>query len=453
MTIKPSSRVLQHMEVFIDEVKQIQSLLMTKRNTLGADSPMFIKSMEAQTTSLAKRIAVVPWIDYQLAERLTGLMCNSCWKEQNLERLADAVNTRLHVSQAAGDTFNAGVQIQKQIASGNMRGSAGIQLQMSNVDGTRSRKPNQHITNYVSFMTDEIADTITSSDISINNKIYVGVDLCALLGIFNPSEASVRHMVATLIALGIPDVEDSSKDKYDIVMAFKAKLAAKKKALGPCAWPYMHIVNYPDDPNDLPDDVFAHAYSTHAPMISPPEISKLASLERSVPLRITHLDVRSEVGHALVGASRGKNQSQPQPMNMMQQMMQMMNMMRTCSGDMFNQRGHEDDPKIDLTDLRPNAKAAVKNRSVSCEGNVARQRSQDNSDSAECLQISPGSHGGMYVSGIKPHGYDVVFVILCIAFVYLLNYIFTLYYATAISRSFKTNNICVCFCLWSLLYM
>jgi hypothetical protein len=168
-------------------------------------------------------------------------------------------------------------------------------------------KKTQHMAKPFNFLTN--ADWVKLKDprVSMLTKLTTVADRLTNAGLIHPSEATTKAVVATVCCVHCPDAD--GKLLYSTVTEFKSVLAATRKDAHTIT-----VTNFPDNPRDLPSDVFSRAY----PDDSDPPITEMlhgyASILGRVPLRFTN---KAVCGSRLVlphGSHVGLQlASQPQP--------------------------------------------------------------------------------------------------------------------------------------------
>ena len=116
------------------------------------------------------------------------------------------------------------------------------------------------------------------------HKVGRLADRCRLLGLVNPSEATVKHLAAVIAVAHCPTAQPA--DLYPIVVQVKAAIQHQK-----CAVTTL-MANYPDCPSDLPKEVYDSAYPSDPPIVK--KCPGFVAVLGNVPLRKTNRAVSNQ---------------------------------------------------------------------------------------------------------------------------------------------------------------
>jgi hypothetical protein len=120
--------------------------------------------------------------------------------------------------------------------------------------------------------------------LGLHMKIEVIVHRCFLIGLDAPSEPAVGHIIATMLAISASTNLDP-QSKHALVLDFKKKLKTKfYKSVGA-----QSLVEFPMQPRNLPEELYASAYSN-----SPPTDQVYDLFQQDVPLRRTSTKLKAE---------------------------------------------------------------------------------------------------------------------------------------------------------------
>ena len=120
-------------------------------------------------------------------------------------------------------------------------------------------------------------------------KAQALVDRMERIGIRNPDEYTYAYALATLIIIHFtifPKYKQIYSFLNELQQAFRSSLTV---------WPDGKIVQYPEDPGQLPEDAFRHAYPDEQPVAqSLPRLKNVA--KNHIPLRKNSDLLRDELG-------------------------------------------------------------------------------------------------------------------------------------------------------------
>lgn len=120
------------------------------------------------------------------------------------------------------------------------------------------------------------------SSATISQKIIVVGDRLCSIGITNPSEASYKHVVALLACCSMPTADASTL--HGLVTDMKTHMQNRR----PTSASGVHLVTYPDNPQELPAELYAGAYSTSAPINKDDMLTIWRGLIQRIPLRTSN---------------------------------------------------------------------------------------------------------------------------------------------------------------------
>ena len=122
-------------------------------------------------------------------------------------------------------------------------------------DGRSSgRKPTQSLFHFGAFLTPTEVQLLAGGG-NMCVKLEAMATRCLLVGLTNPSEQTVGHVIATGKHHGIVCTQGES---FDLVQEFKRLLKNKRRSAPSFT---VHLQCYPSDPRQLPTEIFNFAYS------------------------------------------------------------------------------------------------------------------------------------------------------------------------------------------------
>lgn len=190
---------------------------------------------------------------------------------------------------AAGPWSNS----QKEML-GNVLGTVAARLTKSeNPSGKtfRGRRPSQQLKAFSGYLTDGDLASL-SSDAHNAIKVKTLVNRCYKMGLHLPSEPTIQHIVSTGITLGITG--SSSEQKLLLLKEFKAQLRSMVQHQPA---PPVFLVEFPKNPNELPEDLFKMSYGEEKPAVTQGELQVSAGVGCfDVPCRKTNKLVRKTSG-------------------------------------------------------------------------------------------------------------------------------------------------------------
>ena len=169
-------------------------------------------------------------------------------------------------------------------------------------DSSKKKRVPQVCFSFESFLTKkEVADLHGSA--SSLSKVNLLAKRAALIGLTNPNEQTVGHVVRLLAGLGVPELKNQ-KLFHAAVQDFKQCLKSNIKSLG---YPQDHIKSF-DGPENLPEEVKKRAYTEDDEMVEAGDI-KTDDMAVVKVLRKSHRTVKdaapSSSSTALVAATPG----------------------------------------------------------------------------------------------------------------------------------------------------
>eukprot|EP00439_Symbiodinium_sp_Y106_P000893 s12408_g1.t1 len=115
-------------------------------------------------------------------------------------------------------------------------------------------KPTQSLFHFGAFLTPTEVQLLAGGG-NMCVKLEAMATRCLLVGLTNPSEQTVGHVIATGKHHGIVCTQGES---FDLVQEFKRLLKNKRRSAPSFT---VHLQCYPSDPRQLPTEIFNFAYS------------------------------------------------------------------------------------------------------------------------------------------------------------------------------------------------
>ncbi len=243
------------------------------------DEPFRNKSMASLATSIAAQIRNIKDLDVNMAAAMNVEVAGSAFTDE-LKAL---------ITQAAGE-----------------------RCMQSGPQHPVSRKPTQTLLKVENFFTAMDIATFSDNSLAAAQKVARMSHRLALLGVSNPSEATVRNLVAMLACMHAPDATASNLHSLVLDLKRVVHQQAASTRGGP--------THYPDEPKDLPVIIHTAAYSADDPPVQQ-QLLMLPALIGRVPLRSTNKAIM-----ASSSSSSSSSTSVQNPMNMFQAMLNNMMM-------------------------------------------------------------------------------------------------------------------------------
>lgn len=222
----------------------------------------------------------------------TSLQCQI----QNLSRLDAANAAKLNAAITASAFHSDAKQaLAAAVTSKTMGAMASAQ---ANHGGPRRC---QTISTLEAYLTEQEWQALQDTQRTTAQKVQVLVDRVILLGLKNPSEATVRHIVAVLASAHCPDAPPDTL--HSMVLDVKVAIHARAHY---CPTSH-HLTTFPQDPKDLPTDLHAIAFATAQPAGN--SIEGLATISARVPLRSTNKTLNYST--SALGQNQHRNPKSP----------------------------------------------------------------------------------------------------------------------------------------------
>jgi hypothetical protein len=175
------------------------------------------------------------------------------------------------------------------------------------------KKATQTLLKVENYFTAGDVATFSDTSLAASQKVARMSHRLAMLGVANPSESTIRHLVAMLACMHSPDA--TASNLHTIVLDLKCVVHQQASSTrgGP--------THYPDDPKDLSAAIHAAAYSATDPPVHQ-HLCMLPALIGRVPLRKSN----KAIAMSSSSPSSSSSASMQNPMNMFQAMMNNMMM-------------------------------------------------------------------------------------------------------------------------------
>ncbi|CAE7193966.1 unnamed protein product [Symbiodinium sp. CCMP2592] len=307
----------ENMKQLINDVKQIHTFLQTMENVQGVDSNVM---EENQFQSFATRLNTVQSCTHEDGQELINVISQGPWTDPHKRHFYTCIG-----------------------------------LVVTNNPTSSTRRNCQDITSFSKYLSAKDIQTL-GSDATLITKLEALAHRCARVGISNPSEISVRQIMASGLVFGIQAATD--KDKFAVVQEIKRLIKIQVKRRPKAA---MYLVKYPTDPRNLPEVLFAAGYDAEdPPNTTAPDDTEIANAARTISLRRSSRSIRGsglfgDAGNTLATAAAPAGNMNPWgnmmsgqcgPMQLMGSMLQMMQNMTA-----------KNNPELDITYFNPAARA------------------------------------------------------------------------------------------------
>jgi hypothetical protein len=267
------------MEHTLQQIKGCSAFLESLKFT---DDAFRQRSMTSLATSIAAQIRNIKDLDVNMAAAMNVEIAGSAFSDE----------LKAIVTQAAGERC--------------MQSSAGFHH-------STVRKSTQTLLKVENYFTAGDIANFCDTSLASAQKVARMSHRLAMLGVANPSESTVKHLVAMLACLHSPDV--AASNLHTLVLDLKCVVhqqAASTRG---------GLTHYPDEPKDLPVAIHAAAYSADDPPVQQ-RLLMLPALIGRVPLRSTN----KAIAMSSSLASSSSSSAMQAPMNMFQAMMNHMMM-------------------------------------------------------------------------------------------------------------------------------
>ena len=192
---------------------------------------------------------------------------------KTLEECSATVGTRIPIQEAVDARLASGAAISKQ-----------------NVTHHHPQKLTSQLTNY---FTEQDVTILKGERTSLSGRMQVVLDRFSRIGLQWPHEQTIKYAVAA-VALAMAE-QSGSYPTYNAVFHmvndFKVSIDSTRRP-----WDFGHIVEYPEFPAGLPQDIFKHAYDASNPPISFTWDRFVATAEHHVPLRKNSALLKKDAG-------------------------------------------------------------------------------------------------------------------------------------------------------------
>jgi hypothetical protein len=212
------------------DVKDIGQLLQTQMQVVGAKGVEAAAS--AQCVQIVARVGALSGLTAPSALALTAAIQDGPWSPSQKTDMIDAVNNKL-LGATAGVSHEA------------------------------TKRSTQTMTTFPEYLRQSDVDVLFDNSVHIMTKITRAAQVCWKVGLYTPTEATVRHVVA--VALACTQENFSGSDTYGFVQEFKTYIRSKASAKYLPTLNY-HIDSYPGSPKELAPELFQFAYADDPPV-------------------------------------------------------------------------------------------------------------------------------------------------------------------------------------------
>ena len=249
------------------------------------------QGQEQQAAAWIQRLTVLSVTPTSAAE-LASVLSRGPWTNAQRDRLNEALNTAL------------------------MGGSE------------RARRALQQCSNFKAYLSRADIESLQSSEVSFLGKVDVVTTRMLRIGLHCPSEKCFGYIVA--LVQGLANVQSNDDDLKTMLEEYKKSLRNKKKNI---PRPSVHLLLYPVDPNDLPQELLASGWDQNDPParlnVGPDDLRPIGPLrhhnKRLAKNRVPDMAMASS-GPVAAGGVQGML------MNMMMQQQQLFMQMQGMNG-------------------------------------------------------------------------------------------------------------------------
>ena len=203
------------------DIAHIHSFLQAQLAVLG---PVCSDAVESQHLQLIAKIASINGLSVSIATELTLKVNEGPWSPHQKSGIVSALNDRL--------------------------GAVALCT-------TQKCRPLQKLATMNEYLSKEDVAVLVDTGSHLHTKITRVVERCWRLGLELPDEQTLRHVVAVLVAVGLPDIQNDPISMFNVLAEFKHQLKLTSKC-NHLPKGMDHIVSYPSTPRQLPVALFQH---------------------------------------------------------------------------------------------------------------------------------------------------------------------------------------------------
>ena len=239
-------------EDIIAQLQGCETFFTSQRNLLAPD--VQAQSASSMARSIATQITTLRHLDVKDGARLNTVLAQiTSFAEADKQQVASAITNTTMASCASG--------------SGGANAKRGMQTLKSTLD----------------FLCASDWECLQSTETNINQKIDRVAKRLLALGIRCPNEVTIKHSVAAIIATH-PPPPLSAQQMHQIVIHFKAQV---QRTGTPTPDNYLSV--YPVCPAELPQAVYAAAYTATDPPVQRPDLATAwKTAIANLPMRSTN---------------------------------------------------------------------------------------------------------------------------------------------------------------------
>jgi hypothetical protein len=143
-------------------------------------------------------------------------------------------------------------------------------------------KKTQTLTAVLGYFTETDWAFFEDKAVLMFHKVGRLADRCRLLGLVNPSEATVKHLAAVIAVAHCPT--GAPQELHQLVLHVKQSISSFKGSI------QAMVTRFPDNPDELPQDVFAAAYPSDKPVTK--KCPGFQAVLGKIPLRVSNKSVQ-----------------------------------------------------------------------------------------------------------------------------------------------------------------
>ena len=260
------------MQAVLAQLQHSDGFLASQSLVLPASQSVIV--VQGMVSALVHQINNLTDVNQTAATKLNNAINNSGYDEEMKAKLVAAVSQKA--------VFNA-----QQLAS-NPR--------------SRPRKDCQLMLNPLGMFKQSAWDYWTKDNVTANQMVMYMAGELNQLGCLHPKDATIKRLIALLAAIKWPQERPHPKACYAMVLDLKLAL----DQYPPCKC--THLLQYPDDPKDLPEDIKERYYQNDFSTVTQHE---LVRYEEYINLVVTRGHHKLLKGHSDCAASAAPPTPQP----------------------------------------------------------------------------------------------------------------------------------------------
>ena len=212
----------------INEIRQAGAFVLSQTAILG---PSVSVVMDGQTKHIVELITAAPEMDSGIATAIGNTIQAGPWTSDQKQTMATAVAMRLQSAKPKSSTSRT--------------------------------KQQELLQGFTTYWTQEFLSMIQSKSIQLWTKIQALATLCFALGLWHPTEKTVRHIIQCLVFFGMPENAGDHSTLYESSNRFKKELKSVRQS---ASLPFAPPPLYPPNPYDgLPSEIWANVWPEGQP--------------------------------------------------------------------------------------------------------------------------------------------------------------------------------------------